>query len=283
MLHTDIDFTWFIWREEDLRKIYRYSNFEDFYYRSNVYIHCLRLFYIVQWHREVVEKLFPEIDFNKVLVLTLIHDDAEILIWDFQSANRLICSQEDLDNLDLNEKNAIKVLATKFPVEIIWYNYKQLLQEVFEYEWLEAQLVKFFDHLDWLYEALHEYFAGNTCVTIQPETKYWKPVLPFDYYINLFKKADQKYPLLASVFRQDYDFYTPFNLNFKRMDFEWNVDNYWPHICSSIKTDFEYPLYDFWKNTILESWEKSIISALTEFSAGRFHNKKTWVFSQTRQ
>lgn len=274
MRHTDIDFTWFEWREKALRSIYRYSNFKDFYYRSDLYTHSLRIFYTILSQWDFIIQMFPNVSLKKTLVMALVHDDVEILIWDFQSANRLNLDQETLDILDNRESEGIKTLSKKFPRHLDSYIYETLLTEIFEYSSTEAQLVKFFDHLDAFWEALHEYFAGNQYVVTQVVVDDDKIVLPFDYYINMFQKAEDKYLLLKDLLRKKQDYYTPFSLDFERIDFEWTVKQYSPHTRESIKKEYPYEFYNFRKDAVLESKENEIITPLIEFSKGRFTQNK---------
>lgn len=270
MKHSDINFHWFENREKELKKIYRYSNFNDVFYRSNVYIHSIRLFYLIKYHEKTIKNLFPNIDFEKVLITSLIHDDSEILIWDFQSWDRLSCGKKVIEELEMKEIKAIEKLSKKFPKKIGKYVYKDLLLDINNYKWLEAQIVKFFDHIDGFCEALHEYFAWNICIVTMYKNKYGKWILPFDYYNNLFSKAEEKYPLLANKFRKKYSNYTPFELDFDRIDFEWTVKNYSPHTKENIWKKYPYHLYNFWTDAILNSKENLIIKPLYEISQKRF-------------
>ena len=69
-------------------------------------------------HEKEIKILFPEINFEKVLVMALVHDDVEIVIGDFASADRLNCSQDQLENLDTTEMRGIEVLSQKYPESI---------------------------------------------------------------------------------------------------------------------------------------------------------------------
>lgn len=268
---SDIDFSSFKYRKEKMEKIYRYSNFYDFYYRSNIYIHSIRIFYMIKNSKEDIINIFPKIDINKLLIMSLIHDDAEIIIWDFQAWDKEKLSKKQLEDLKNIEEKSIEKLSKKFPKYINWYIYKELLLEILMYSSIEAQIVKFFDHIDALCEAIHEYYAWNKCVVTLYENKYWVWILPFDYYINRFKKADSIYNLLWDLFSKKYKKFSPFECSFQRIDFEKQIKNYKPHTLESLNKKFDYPLYEYWKNIMLNSKNKQVIDNLIEFSEKRFY------------
>ncbi len=103
--------------------------------------------------------MFPGIDIRKILILCLIHDDVEILIGDLQSVNRLKMTEEQIRAIDENEEVAIEKISEQFPETIAGYIYKDLLFEIFRKNTLEAQIVKYLDHIDGFCEALHEIYA----------------------------------------------------------------------------------------------------------------------------
>lgn len=95
----------------------------------------------------------------KILIMSLVHDDVEILTGDHQSVNRLKMTPEQIAVIDGNEEAAIRELSKQFPEKISGYNYQELLSDVFQKDTMEAQIVKYLDHIDGFCEALHEIYA----------------------------------------------------------------------------------------------------------------------------
>jgi hypothetical protein len=202
--------------------------------------------------------MFPGVDMLKILAMSLVHDDVEILIGDFQSVNRLKMTPEQIAIIDGNEEVAIGKISEQFPKEISGYNYQELLLEVFQKNTIEAQIVKYLDHIDGFCEALHEIYAWNECFTTPPQTEYGQVPIPPDYYIPRFSNPEKYYPLISSAI----GIRMPFVRNFERIDFELIAKNSSPHSAESIQTSSNYPLYDFWKNVIISSSCEEVASLL---------------------
>ncbi len=254
----DFDFSNFEWRTEALSDIYRYSNYKVSYYRSNLSTHSKRVFFLAKFLKSEIYNMFPGVDMLKILAMSLVHDDVEILIGDFQSVNRLKMTPEQIAIIDGNEEVAIGKISEQFPKEISGYSYQELLLEVFQKNTIEAQIVKYLDHIDGFCEALHEIYAWNECFTTSPETEYGQVPIPPDYYIPRFSNPEKYYPLISSAI----GIRMPFVRNFERIDFELIAKNSSPHSAESIQTSSNYPLYDFWKNVIISSSCEEVASLL---------------------
>lgn len=161
---------------------------------------------------------------------------------------------EQLAEIDNKEEVAITKLSESFPKTINGYSYAELLTEILEKSSVEAQLVKFFDHLDGFGEALHEIYAGNVCFVTSPNTEVGKVPIPPDYYIPRFANPEKYYPLIASRIGSD----IPFSRNFERIDFEEVATRGKPHSEQSVKEISDYPLYDWWKISLLEAGDDSV-------------------------
>lgn len=149
--------------------------------------------------------------------------------------------------------------------------YEDLLLEVLKYSSKEAQIVKFFDHIDALCEALHEVFAWNKCIVTMYKDKFWKEgILPFDYYKEKFSKAKSVYNMIDKIFNNEYKDFSPFLCNFERIEFEKLVENYKAHTIDWLQKKFDYNLYDYWKDTMLRSDDRKVIDAMINFSQKRF-------------
>jgi len=180
-------------------------------------------------------------------------------------------TEKQLLGVDSAEEKAIEEMKGIFPKEIEGYNYGDLLYEIYKKETIEAQLVKFFDHLDAFGETLHEFFAGNNAMLVHAENEYGRIILPVDYYIQRFERAEKNYPLLASIFKKKTSEYTPFSCDTPRWDFENQYMQYIPHTTESLKKDTGYVFYEWWKNIILAaSYEKGKRNLLN-FSPKRYY------------
>ena len=263
--HEDINFLGFEKREE-LKNIWRYSSYPDVWYRSNVWNHSIRVFYEVSSMQQEIQEVFPKIDFRKIQVLSLIHDDAEILIGDFQAGNRNHMTVSQLKEIDKQEANGIEAMRKIFPEKIEWYNYWDLLFEIYKKETLESQMVKFFDHIDAFCEALHEFFAGNDNMLHHVENEYGSIVLPVDYYIERCKQWEKYYPKLQSIFKYHFKNFSPFWLNFPRWDFEGRVWEYSVHTQDISRISTWYELYDWWKEIIFSTKKQELTKNLIDFS-----------------
>ncbi len=258
----DFDFGGFTGRIDALSDIYRYENHRISYYRSNLSTHSKRVFFLAKHLAPEICGMFPGADLTKILIMSLVHDDAEILTGDHASANRLKMTPEQLSIIDGDEAMAIEKIAERFPKEIAGYGYREILLEVFRKDTVEAQIVKYLDHIDGFCEALHEIYAGNECFTAPPETAYGPVPIPPDYYIPRFSNPETYYPLISSAMGTE----MPFMRDFERIDFERIAKDGSPHSTASIGTPSGYPLYDFWKRVMLESGCEEVVSLLVQKS-----------------
>jgi len=63
--HTQVNFSGFE-KRETLQNIWRYSLYDNVWYRSNVWDHSIRVFYMILAIKDEVIDTFPHIDFSKV-------------------------------------------------------------------------------------------------------------------------------------------------------------------------------------------------------------------------
>ena len=268
--HTEIDLDGFEKRVA-LKQVWRYHIYDDVWYRSNVWDHGVRIFYLLTSCQTEIMQVFPHLDFKKVQILALVHDDVEILTWDVQAGNKQNMSPEQVAQVDKSEEQAIEKLREISPKNVEGYNYGDLLFEVYKKETREAQLLKFFDHLDAFGDALHEFFAGNDNTMLTwVENQYGKTKTPLDYYIERYAEPEKYYPLMKDIFYKKFEKYTPFELGFERWNFEQEVTHYHPHTEESIVQDSGYEIYNWWKRVVLVSSVWEITENLLKFSAGRY-------------
>ncbi len=229
-------------RQEKLDKIMRYSMFDKMYYRSSVYFHTKRILWLI-------EKIIPEakkyLDFDeeKIRVLALVHDDAEIVTGDIQAGHKARMSKEELELIKQNELKAISKMIEDSPKEVSGYNYEELLKESAEKNSIEAKLVSYIDKMDGYCESLHDVFAGNICL-IRSSLFYDNLITLFPYkfpeLVPLLKNG--KHPLLDIT-----DRVSPLYIESKNY-----IHLNKPHTKESILIDTDLPFYNFWRQTILE-------------------------------
>ncbi len=239
----DIDMTIFPEeREEKLSQIMRYSMFDKMYYRSSVYFHTKRILWLIE---EIVPeaKKYLEFDEEKIRVLALIHDDAEIVTGDVQAGHKARMSEEELEIVKQNELKAISEMVQKFPKEINGYNYESLLKESTEKNTIEAKLVSYIDKIDGYCESLHDLFAGNICIL--------RSVLFYNNLITLFPyKFPELVPLLKNGKHSLLDITD--RVSYLHMESKNYIHLNKPHTKESVVVDTDLPFYNFWRKTILE-------------------------------
>jgi 5'-deoxynucleotidase YfbR-like HD superfamily hydrolase len=257
-----VDFSRFVGREAGISAVYRYKIYPECWYRSNLAQHSLRVLYLLQASLPKILKVFPEVDTRRMQLLCLVHDDAEIFTGDFPSVNSVKMSAEELATMDEHEERTIDHMASLYPANLMGYGYADLLREILRKETVEAQVVKFFDHLDAFGEALHEIYAGNPCFVTKPRTEYGEMPIAVDYYIPKFANSRKNYPLLTALIDEE----IPFASRFEREDFEAAAAAGRPHTPENILEPSGYPLYDWWKRIIWETGDESARRCLTQLS-----------------
>ncbi len=278
----DIDLTAFAGRADAMRTVWRYSGYVDMYYRTHILSHSERIFHL--FTRLYTDGVFAPIahliDPRRIQVLSLVHDDTEIITGDYQSVTYLFMSADELDSIDSEEDRAVVLLAARYPHEADGYVYGDLLREIIHKTTLEAQIVKYLDHVDGYAEALHEIYAGNICFTTKPMTDYGRVPIPPDYYIPRFDDPQRIYPLLAPhISILDH----PFFKKFERLDFESIALTRLPHTWESWQIDTDYPLYDIWRSILRETLStQEIEDTLLALSPARYYDKTTKTFSSER-
>ncbi|PIT86651.1 MAG: hypothetical protein COU33_01960, partial [Candidatus Magasanikbacteria bacterium CG10_big_fil_rev_8_21_14_0_10_43_6] len=86
-------------REENLKKIYRFSMFEKFTHRNHLWTHEQRVAYIIKDLFPSIKITLPKADRKKAFTLALVHDDAEVLTGDVQFGHKIHMTQEQLKKL----------------------------------------------------------------------------------------------------------------------------------------------------------------------------------------
>jgi len=249
-----------LWREEKLRAIKRFAPAEVFFYRSTVWYHSLRVYFITRELSQIACNTIQNYDSDKAEILALIHDDAEMVTGDVSLASKDSMSNNELLEVHNNEANAIKALVEDEDTPItlslgrLCYFYRDLLNWALHKNCVEAQVVSYADKLDAWCESLHDLFAGNF-LTI-------RPVMNYSYRLKEFKT---KYPLLEPLlnYREH-----PFTNTGLRLDptrfYRKNYIHFGkPHSHESIKKDTEIIFYNLWRKLIVENLGEEGVRLLT--------------------
>lgn len=245
-------------REEGLRSIGRYSLYRVVFYRSSDYSHSKRVAYLLASLEPVITQAFGNsFDMDRALTMALVHDDAELIIGDYQAGNKGKMSPEQLAALDMEEKVAIRELASRFPLAVHGHTYGDMLQDVLDYGSVEAQVVKFVDRFDALGEALHELFAGNIVFNTNVVNEFGTIPTPFEFYYQKLPNMLRDHPGLQPLADSHPIFMLP-----EQRDWASGVRAGKPHTLESLKTQTGHPQYDAWKKVILEAGDEEEIQNL---------------------
>ncbi len=242
-LNYDELFLDFAGREQELQKVIRYNIYNPMYYRTDLVIHGHRVSWIIRELSPHAMQVFgTNYDSKKAELMGLVHDDAEIIMGDFQAGIKNKMSTEELSEVNQLEEKAIFVLAQRFPKQLGEYSYQELLQESFDHSSLESQVMQFADKFDALGEALHEVYAGNLRFMTNIENEYGTIALPIDTYLSYFHKFFDKFPPLKPLLNTRSEWFEPL----PRQDLQSIVRSQKPHTIDSISKPTGYAPYDRW-------------------------------------
>lgn len=258
----NINLNFFEWRKTSLENIFRYSAYKPMYYRSDVFFHSLRVYHILEYIIDDVVKYFWErFDSKKALTLSLVHDDAEIITWDILAWFKDKFNNNQIEKSKFNELDAINILQQKYPWNINSYNYWDLLIEIFKKNTIEAQIVKYIDHFDALWEAMHEIYAWNHRFINNIESKeFWTIQLPHIYYIERFNNYNHTYPLISKFISVSNKI--PFLTHYNIPDVYNICSNWKKHTIENFINNYDWEPYSLWKKIIFENMDKFYLNKL---------------------
>lgn len=243
--HALSDFTG---REEALRKITRWSLYDVMFYRTNLWTHSKRVAWLIEEvSPHAVAAFGPRFDPQKAFALALVHDDAEIIMGDYQAGNKSKMSDEELNKIEQEERNAIDKLTRRWPKQVFKYDYRELLLAVLKTDSLESKIVKYIDKLEGLAEALHEVHAGNTSFATNVQNEYGTIPVAFEYYPMFLKRYRENHPELDAFFASDH----PLLRLPEPRDYKHLAGTCKPHSESSLRLATGDHLYEAWKSAIL--------------------------------
>jgi len=244
-------------REEQLRRIYRWRNRRPMFYRPHLFSHSKKVAWLVGTVLPSVRTILKNFDEKRAFALALVHDDAEILTGDYQAGDKANMSREQLSVLDKEEREAVQVLAAKFPKIVGGYDYKELLFDILDLTTPEAWVAKYLDRFDAFGEGLHEIYAGNIGFTQTLHTEFGETPRFTDLNVSLREKMMEKYPGLQSL-KNSHVFFEP------SVFLDWNtiVPTRSPYTQESLEEPVGYLQYDEWKKVILNSGDSEEIKNL---------------------
>lgn len=236
-----IDFSAFpIERERRLRDIKRYSLFEVMYYRSSVWDHAQRVHWIVEELAPFVTKYGGDVE--RARVMSLVHDDAEMVTGDYQAGHKAQMTKEQLQKLDKEEEAAVAKLAESYPKTVHGYEYAALLQHMVHKDCIEALLVSYADKFDALNETLHEILAGNL-------TLLWSLM----FYDQWFANYQRKFPMLADFSKEKSPFVLGNDNRFQPQHVYPSAYAFTgkPHTEESLKHPKDFAFYNAWRDMVV--------------------------------
>lgn len=247
------------WREQGLRARLRYDGFEVMYYRPSVFFHTLRVWAMVSRVIPIAEEVFylSQVPFegDLAMALALCHDDPEIITDDIPVIKKDHMTPAERRELDQKGLAAIETLTQQMPDMFMGYKYKRLLVHAHRKDCIEAQLVKWLDWMDAICEIKHEVFAGNllfvrAIIRSVAGTGGLKETCPA--LSPLLERGDS--PFLQVGFDKHV---TPF----VKKDFYTHLGR--PHTRQSIKLDTDFPLYNAWKEMVVDDLGEEGVASLT--------------------
>ncbi len=182
-----------------LQNIWRYNNYPVVFYRSDVWVHSKRIYCMLQELEKNLKNVYKNFNIEKALIMSLVHDDPEIITGDIVAGKKAKLNTEELQILDDDELIAVEELKRRYPNEIFGFNYSDLILEIIHKNTIEAQVVKYLDRFDALCEAVHEVRSGNVDFIIHQKSEYGELELPIEYYEKRFNNWEKNYPLLKDM------------------------------------------------------------------------------------
>ena len=218
------------------------------FYRTNLLTHSRRVSWLVENISPYAVSAFGN-NFNpeKAIILALVHDDAEIIMGDYQAGNKAKMNEDQLKELDDIEKKAIDEIAERWPSDVGRFNYRELLTAARLTDSLEAEVVKYADKAEGLAEALHEVYAGNKLFTQNVHNEYGRIPTYDEYYMPYLAMYAKYYPSTTKLFELG----CPLLAEPEIIDFGAIAATAKPHTLASLHEASGHDFYDAWKNIIL--------------------------------
>lgn len=253
-------------RKNDLSQLKRYHKFLVMFYRTNLFIHEMRVRTIVKDLLSSAVLCYPNLSIKKTLLISEFHDDYELLLkgGDIPLQLKLMMSDDKLLELKEEEIYSAKKIARIYRNPNIGeYNYEDILMHAIKKDCVEAQLHSFADKIDGYCEAIHEVLAGNII--------FLEPVI--NYQARTFNNLSDNFPLIKKIFNGEKIKNTLFDFPVVDLKdfFQKGSIGAEPHTIESIKRKTLIPHYETWKEITLSTF-KNGIDLLTK--QVEFHKKE---------
>lgn len=234
---------------KDLEHIIRFHKFAIMFYRTNNYIHTQRIIAILRKFKNQILEIFPDIDFEKLLLLVKFHDAHEIIDGDISLQAKLLMSEEELLYLSEREVLTIDHLSNCYPKSIKGYNLKELMLEAKLKNTVISQLASFVDKVDGFCEALHELLAGNVTFA--------EPV--YNYALETFSNIENKYPLLKPIINSDNNVFFKKHVGCLQDYFKNGTVQACPHTVETVKRKTGFTYYEIWKEVTIKTFGVDVL------------------------
>ena len=231
-------------REQELRNEYRYGFYTcPIFYKAHLWIHSARISWITREIATFLAELCPgKFDIEKVVALSIVHDDTEIIVGDIVGPVKMAFTPEEKAAYEQSCTDAIDVLYQAYGKQFKTYDYRELLQMEDAGDSLEYAIMKYADKLEWHLEVYHELLAGNKPFDDECVKSFWSTAYDLSYEYSLTylekllkalwleKKDIQGHPIL--------DIFTKYSSE----EVLWKSK--WFHTKESIDTLTGFPVYD---------------------------------------
>ncbi len=219
-----------------LEKIPRYHRIPLMLYRSNVFLHELRVLALIQELTPFLIKHQPGLNIQHLCALAITHDDSELVNHGFNDphmppdprylSQKNLASQNGRYNFKLDDFPALELHSTFQKNNI-----------------LEAQVIHFADSFDGMGESMHEVLAGNN---------YFSE--PLNAHINnLITK--RQLPYLLPFLEKNHPFF-----DIPVIGTPQTIRNF--HTTESLNQPSNYDPYDFWVQALKHSNNSSVQDSL---------------------
>ena len=188
---------------QSIRLIYlenekRFYRKRTMFYRSNLLLHTERVGYLLEQYLPYTEEVFGK-DFNSSMArgIAKVFDDFEIEMGEISPEERVLL---ELDNKRMDERRkdaARKLISYSGSLSFNGFSYGTLLGMARRRGDKESQLVNWCDSFNGFGEALHEVYAGNGRLFMEP----------VESYITKLRVFPDKHPKLNSLFERIPEFF----------------------------------------------------------------------------
>ncbi|MDP3728259.1 MAG: hypothetical protein Q8R18_02275 [bacterium] len=231
-----------------LEKEKRFHRKKTMFYRSNLLLHTERVAYLLEQCIPYAEEVFGK-EFNSPMArgIAKVFDDFEIEMGEISPEERILL---EIDNSRMEERRkdaARRLISASNGLSIDGFAYGTLLNMARRRGEIEAQIVNWCDSFNGFGESLHEVYAGNARIFMEP----------VECYIKKLRAFPDKHPKLNRLFERIPEYFA----------IPYFEEPTMPHLHTenSIKRETGYAPYDSWKRTIIKSGEeKGLISLIRQ-------------------